>query len=184
MTKTLLLLALVVSVSTARALTVVPATFEELVRESASVVHGRVRAVHAAWTGDRRTIQSTVTLDVIAAFKGTSTEIATFVVPGGEAGGRILVVPGAPVFRAGDEVVVFLRGHPPAIPQPVGLSLGVYRVSSTLRAGTAMVVPSPVHAATTTTTTTPAAVARGASARQVRSLAAFAADVRAVGDAR
>jgi hypothetical protein len=175
----LLLLALVVSASTVRALTVVPATFEELVRESASVVHGRVRAVHAAWTADRRTIQSTVTLDVIDAFKGTSTATATFVVPGGEAGGRILVVPGAPVFRAGDEVVVFLRGHAPAIPQPVGLSLGVYRVSSAMRAGTAMVVPSPVHAAPA-----PAAVARGASARQVRSLDAFAADVRAVGDAR
>ena len=179
MTKALLLLALVVSASNARALTVLPATFEELVRESASVVHGRVRAVHAAWTADRRTIQSTVTLDVIDAFKGTSTDTATFVVPGGEAGGRILVVPGAPVFTAGDEVVVFLQGHAPAMPQPVGLSLGVYRVSAFAASGTSMVVPSPVHAASM-----PSKVTRGTSARAVRSLATFAADVRAVGDAR
>lgn len=180
MIKTLLLsTALVASTATVRALTVLPATFEELVRESASVVHGRVRAVHAAWTADRHTIQSTITLDVIDAFKGTTTDTATFMVPGGEAGGRILLVPGAPVFREGDEVVVFLRGRAPAIPQPVGLSLGVYRVSTVRASGAAMVVPSPVHEAATAST-----VARGTSARKVRTLATFAADVRAVGEAR
>ena len=176
---TTLLLTLVLAASSARALTVLPATFEELVHESVSVLHGRVRTVQAAWTADRRTIQSTVTLEVIGAFKGTSTETATFVVPGGEAGGRILVVPGAPVFRAGDEVVVFLRGRAPALPEPVGLSLGVYRVSTAVRTGGAMVVPSPVHAAAS-----PSVVTRGTSARKVRSLDAFAADVRAVSDAR
>ena len=116
---------------------------------------------------------------MIDAFKGTSTETATFVVPGGEAGGRILVVPGAPVFRAGEEVVVFLRGRAPAMPEPVGLSLGVYRVSTAARAGGPMVVPSPVHAVAT-----PSRVTRGSSARQVRSLDTFAADVRAMSDAR
>lgn len=175
----MLLMALVVSAPTVRALTVLPATFEELVRESAAVVHGRVRSVQAAWTVDRRTIQSTVTLDVVDAFKGTATDTATFVVPGGEAGGRILVVPGAPVFREGDEVVVFLRGRAPLLPEPLGLSLGVYRVSAAAAPGTSMVVPSPIHSAST-----PATVTRGTSARKVRSLAAFAADVRAVGEAR
>ena len=174
-----LILALTLATTSTRALTVLPATFEELVRESASVVHGRVLSVHAAWTADRRTIQSTVTLEVIDAFKGTVTEIATFVVPGGEAGGRILVVPGAPVFRVGDEVVVFLRGRAPAMPEPVGLSLGVYRVSSAARAGGPMVVPSPIHAMAL-----PSVVTRGTSARAVRSLDTFAADVRAVSDAR
>ncbi len=144
------------------ALTVLPATFEELVRESAAVVHGRVRRVEAAWTADRRTIQSTVTLDVVEAFKGTATATATFVVPGGEAGGRILLVPGGPVFREGDEVVVFLRGRAPLLPEPVGLSLGVYRVSAAGTPGRAMVVPSPIHAAAAPTT-----VARGTSARVV-----------------
>ena len=175
----LLLLALLWCAPRLSALTVLPATFEELVRESAAVVHGRVREVHAAWTADRRTIQSTVTLEVIDAFKGTATETASFVVPGGEAGGRILVVPGAPVFRPGDEVVVFLAGRAPALPSPVGLSLGVYRVSSRAATGASLVMPSPVHAAAS-----PVRVARGTSARAVRTLDAFAADVRAVRDAR
>lgn len=88
-------------------------------------------------------------------------------------------MPGAPVFRDGDEVVVFLRGRAPALPEPVGLSLGVYRVSTVVASGASMVVPSPVHA-----TAAAVRVARGGSARKVRSLEAFAAEVRAVGDAR
>lgn len=174
-----LLMSLAMSVATVRALTVVPATFEELVRESAAVVHGRVRTVQAAWTADRRTIQSTVTLEVVDTFKGTDMETATFVVPGGEAGGRILVVPGAPVFRAGDDVVVFLRGRAPQLPEPLGLSLGVYRVSSAVTGGTSLVIPSPIHASAA-----PAMIARGTPARTVRTLAAFGAEVRAVSEAR
>lgn len=176
-----LLAALLAVALPARALTVLPATFEELVRESVAVVHGRVREVQGRWTSDRRTIESAVTLDVYDAFKGavTATATATFVVPGGEAGGRILVMPGAPTFRPGDEVVVFLRGRAPSMPQPVGLSLGVYRVAHPAPAGTALVVPSPVNAAGTPTT-----IRRGTSARQVRPLADFGAAVRAVGEGR
>ena len=173
-----LLVALVVAAPPAGALTVLPATFEELVRESVAVLHGRVREVDGRWTADRRTIESTITLDVYDAFKGAHLETATFVVPGGEAGGRILVMPGAPTFRVGDEVVVFLRGRAPSIPQPVGLSLGVYRVAHP-SAGTALVVPSPVHAAES-----PTRIVRGTPARQVRALAEFGAAVRAVGAAR
>lgn len=172
-----LVLAVGLTAPALQALTVLPATFEELVRESVAVLHGRVRTVRAAWTTDRRTITSTVTLDVIDAFKGTVIETATFVVPGGEAGGRILVVPGAPTFRPGDEVVVFLRGRAPLIPQPVGLSLGVYRVTAGRTGGASLVVPSPVHAEPA-----PSTVRRGAATRAIRSLDAFAADVRAVQD--
>ncbi len=173
-----LLAALAVAAPPARALTVLPATFEELVHESVAVVHGRVREVAGRWTADRRTIESTVTLDVYDAFKGAETDTATFVVPGGEAGGRLLVMPGAPTFRVGDEVVVFLRGRAPSIPQPVGLSLGVYRVTHPA-AGTALVVPSPIH-----TAEAPTRVVRGTPARQVRALADFGAAVRAAGAAR
>lgn len=155
----------------ARAVTVLPATLEELVKESVTVVHGRVARVEGRWTADRRTIESVVTLDVTDTMKGAQTDRATFVVPGGEAGGRLLVMPGAPVFHDGDDVVVFLAGHAPAMPQPVGLSLGVYRVTTGVSG--LVVVPSPVSVASTS-----GVVARGAASRPVRSLAAFRADVR------
>lgn len=164
--------------STIHAVTVLPATFEELVQESVTVVHGRVTAVDAHWTADRRTIESTVTLDVTDTLKGAVTGTASFVVPGGEAGGRILVMPGAPVFRAGDDVIVFLRGRAPALPQPVGLSLGVFRVAVDAR-GVAQVVPSPISAATIRGT-----VVRGGVSRGVRSLDAFRAEVRKAGGRR
>lgn len=157
-----------------RAVVVLPATFEELVRESVSVVHGRVVRVEGRWTADRRTIESVVTLDVTDTWKGGAAETATFVVPGGEAGGRVLVMPGAPVFRSGDEVVVFLRGRAPALPQPVGLALGVYRVASG-RDGARIAMPTPISAAAL-----PGPVARGAAGRAARPLTAFAADVRAL----
>lgn len=164
------------AVAPVAALTVVPATFEELVRESVVVVHGRVRDVQASWTSDRRTIQSAVTVDVLTPLKGADVPTTTFVVPGGEAGGRVLVVPGAPTFRPGDEVVLFLGGRAPSVPQPIGLSLGVYRVSRS--GGTPMVVPSPVHEALA------GVVRRGSATRAPRPLAAFAADVRAVAELR
>jgi hypothetical protein len=159
----------------AGALTVLPATFEELVRESQAVVYGRVLAVDGQWTADRRTIESVVTLEALEHFKGTATPTTTFRVPGGEAGGRTLIVAGAPAFRPGDMVVVFLRGQVPAMPSPVGLSLGVYRVAPDRRSGTLVVVPTPVRAVES-----PAGVGRGDPGRTVRSLAVFGAEVRAV----
>lgn len=156
------------------AVTVLPATFEELVRESVSVVHGRVADVRGRWTADRRTIESVVTLEVADVLKGTDVDATTFVVPGGEAGDRILVIPGAPVFRAGDDVVVFLRGRAPSLPQPVGLALGVYRVAPG-RDGVPRVIPTPISAASVA-----GRVARGSVSRPVRTLAAFSADVRAI----
>ena len=159
----------------AGALTVLPATFEELVRESHTVVYGRVIAVDGQWTADRRTIESVVTLEALEHFKGTATATTTFRVPGGEAGGRTLIVAGGPAFRTGDTVVVFLCGHVPAMPSPVGLSLGVYRVAPDPRSGALVVVPTPVRAVAS-----PARVGRGDPGRAVRPLAAFGAEVRAV----
>jgi hypothetical protein len=157
------------------ALTVLPATFEELVRESHAVVYGRVVAVDGRWSADRRTIESVVTLDAVEHFKGTVTDTTTFRVPGGDAGGRRLIVAGAPAFAPGDAVVVFLRGEAPAMPSPVGLSLGVYRVAADPRSGGLVVVPTPIREVDQ-----PGRIVRGGPGRAVRPLSVFGAEVRAV----
>ncbi|MGE0126193.1 MAG: hypothetical protein AB7U25_24965, partial [Vicinamibacterales bacterium] len=87
----LLGLAVLAMAPRAGALTVLPATFDELVRESHAVVYGRVVEVTGQWSADRRTIDSVVTLAAFEDFKGTATESTTVRVPGGEAGGRRLV---------------------------------------------------------------------------------------------
>ncbi|MNC86826.1 hypothetical protein D3C83_25090 [compost metagenome] len=93
-----------------------------------------------------------------------------FRVPGGQIGRYRRVMVGAPEFRAGDEVVMFLDGRPPVVPTPFGLSQGVYRVRRS--GGSAVVTPAPVLGG--------GRIVRGDPARRPLSVDAFARQVRAV----
>jgi len=130
-------LAMVAGVS---ATVIVPADFTEMVNGSQMVVHGRVIDVRSQMVGDRRTIESVVTVSVEESIKGQSGTTVFVRVPGGLVGRYRRFMVGAPVFRPGEEVVLFLTGRPPAIPMPFGLSQGVYRVSRAAD-GSAVVTP-------------------------------------------
>jgi hypothetical protein len=119
----------IATVESASATVVIPASFAEMVEASELVVHGRVRTVRGQSTDGRRSIESLVTVDVTSTIKGEPAATVTFRVPGGDVGRYRVVMVGAPVFEAGDEVVVFLDGRPPSLPMPFGLHQGVYRVS-------------------------------------------------------
>ena len=123
------------------ALTVKPLSFEELVGESAAVVHGRVSDVRGQWTADRRGIESLVVVDAIDYLKGSWGEQVTVRVPGGQVGTFVNLIPGAPRFAEGDRVVLFLKANGPAVPVITGTSQGVYRVAIDQRSGAPMVVP-------------------------------------------
>jgi hypothetical protein len=168
-----LVVLLAVWVVPARAVTVVPITFEELVAESTAIVYARVSDVRGRWTADRRQIESVVRLQPIRYLKGDLGGIVMRL-PGGEAGGMTQVLPGVPVLRAGDLAVLFLGGSGPAIPSPVGLTQGVFRVSVDGRSGAVTVLPPPLKAS-------PAGrVIRGAADRRSLTLDAFAQEVAAV----
>ena len=113
----------------AHATVVLPADFAELVSGSQLIVRGRVASVRAQDVDGRRSIETIVTVTVADALKGRPGEMVTFRIPGGEIGRYRRVMVGAPQFAAGDEVVVFLRGSPPALPTVFGLSQGLYRVA-------------------------------------------------------
>jgi hypothetical protein len=157
----------------------VPAEFGEMVQGSQLVVHGRVVEVRGRQTGDRRSIETIVTVAVGEAFKGRPGDAVTFRMPGGEVGRYRRVIVGVPTFTSGDEVIVFLRGGPPALPTVFGLSQGLYRVARTSdgRAvvGPALLVPPATGAER---------VVRGDPARQPLPLEAFARAVRARLEAR
>ena len=89
-------------VTPAAAVTIAPLTFEQLVRNSAAVVVGRVVDVRGDFTGERRAIESAVTLAVVKGIKGAASETITFTVPGGRAGRYLNIIPGAPTFAPGD----------------------------------------------------------------------------------
>lgn len=169
-------LAVVVLLQTRVAATlVVPADFSEMVAESQMVVHGRVVDVRSQMVGSFRTIESVVTIAVQDAIKGEPGEMVSVRVPGGTVGRYRRFMIGAPVFRAGEEVVLFLSGRAPAIPMPFGLNQGVYRVSRSAD-GRGLVAP-PVLAE--------GRIVRGDPARRPIEVSAFVQQVRAaMGSAR
>jgi hypothetical protein len=151
-----------------------PAEFREIVSGSQIIVHGRVSEVRAEWTDGRRRIESLVTIDASAFYRGTPARTVTFRVPGGQIGRYKSVTVGAPDFRAGDEAVLFLRSQGPAVPQVFGLNQGVFRVRVDARTGRRLVTLPIV----TARGAAPEAVARGARDRRPLPLEQFATQVR------
>lgn len=180
----------------------VPADFREVVAGSQVIVHGRVVDVRADWTTDRFRIETFVTLEAGSYLKGGPGERVTFRVPGGTIGRYRSLLVGAPEFRVGEEVVMFLKSDGPAVPHVFGLSQGVFRVRHQVPTGERVVMP-PVLMADSATAQrggraaadrtgrgidAPAAgraadranrIARGAADRQPVSLDVFRAQVRA-----
>ena len=154
------------------AVTVVPMTFEQLVDESVAVIYARVADVRGQWTADRRAIDSMITLDALKYFKGNLGDAVTMRLPGGEAGGVIHLIPGAPVLRSGDLVVLFLAGRGPAIPTTLGLGQGIFRVGRDAAVGGLRVTPPPLKASAA------GRIIRGAADRHTLTVDAFEAAVR------
>jgi hypothetical protein len=158
-----------------RATVLVPAEFGEIVAGSQVIVYGRISDVHAEWSGDRRAIETVVSLEAASYLKGGPGDVVTFRVPGGQIGRYKNVMVGAPQFQTGEETVLFLRAQGPSVAQIFGLSQGVFRVRVDARTGDRLVVP-PVLMRTGETAER---VVRGAIDRTPLPIEAFAASVRA-----
>jgi hypothetical protein len=161
---------------TVSATVLVPADLSELVADATAIVHGRVLDVRAEWGEGRRRIDSYVTVGVATHLKGRVGDTVTFRTPGGELGAYRSVMIGAPVFRPGEEVVLFLGSRGPSIPYVLGLNQGVYRVVRDPRSGDRTVIR-PAFLASGPAATP---VVRGDGSRRAPTLERFAADVRAL----
>jgi hypothetical protein len=113
----------------------VPIEFRELARVADVIVHGRVTDVHGEWMDGRRSVETLVTIDTIDYLKGNLGATVTIHIPGGRLGRYRTLFVGAPEFRAGDEVVLFLRAN-----RIIGLSQGAFRVVPDAQTGRPMVV--------------------------------------------
>jgi hypothetical protein len=158
-----------------RATVLVPAEFREIVAGSQIIVYGRIADVRPEWSGDRRRIDTVVTVQAGSYLKGGPASLVTFRVPGGQIGRYKNVMIGAPEFQPGEEAVLFLRAEGPSMAHVFGLSQGVFRVRVDARSGRRLVLP-PVLMANGDT---PQTVKRGALERRPLLLDAFAATVRA-----
>ncbi len=155
-----------------RATVLIPTDLGELTRDAHAIARGRVVAVDARWTEDRRTIETIVTLEAEAYLKGGLGETVRFRVPGGSLGRYRNIVIGAPKFSVGQRVIVFLGASGPTVPFVLGLGQGVFRVS-VAEGGWVVtppaVLPSPIGP-----------VVRGGASRVPAPLALFERDVRAL----
>lgn len=159
----------------AHATVLVSASLGELTRDARAIVRGRVVAVDAQWTQDRRTIETIVTLATEQYIKGQLGETLQFRVPGGLLGRYRSVVVGAPRFAPGQRVIVFLGTQGPMVPYVLGLSQGVFRVGQTERGDLVVTPPAPM---------TSAPVERGSPVLKATALVDFERDVRALLDGR
>jgi hypothetical protein len=174
----LVLLFALVALAPLDAVTLSPMTFEQLVDEATAVVYARVADVRGRWTADRRGIESVVTLDALRYLKGNLGDDVALRVPGGEAGGMVQVMPGAPVLREGDLVVAFLGSRGPSLPTLVGFTQGLFRVVIDARSGSAHVTPPPLKASAA------GRILRGSAERRTLTIDAFASEVRSVLEAQ
>jgi len=140
-------LTFLLSFAAADAVTLARLSFAQLTGDADVVVYGRVSEVRGQWTADRHGIDSLVTLEAYEYLKGRYSETVMFRTPGGQIGETLNVWPGAPTFRAGDLVVVFLASRGPTIPSLVGLTQGVLRVSADARSGELLARPRPAGVA-------------------------------------
>ena len=124
---------------------IVPADLPTLVGEAQSIVLGRVAEVRGVVRPGTRRIDSYVVFVIDEPLKrpaGVSGQTMVFRTLGGVLGRYRTVVHGSPVFKPGDEAVIFLgRG---TVPFPIGMSHGVFRVRTDRVTGERRILPPPM----------------------------------------
>jgi hypothetical protein len=131
--------AFVILSAAVQATVLIPIEFRELVAIAPVIVHGRVVEVRSAFVDGRRAVETFVTIEAAEYFKGDLGAEITVRVPGGQVGRYRTVFIGAPEFRQGDELVLFLKNSGSPLPYIVGLSQGAFRVVTDARSGRRMV---------------------------------------------
>ena len=117
---------------TARALSVIPPTFAELVAESESIVRAEVTALRSAHDDDSpgRPIRTYVTLEVVRTLKGVTpaADTLTLVFLGGTVGPDTLSIPGMPAFSLGDREILFVARNGKTFCPLIAAGHGRYRI--------------------------------------------------------
>ncbi|MEX2272775.1 MAG: hypothetical protein WD690_14985 [Vicinamibacterales bacterium] len=121
---------------------IIPTDLPTLVREAQAIALGRVVDVHGVMRPGTRRIDSYIVFAVDEPLKGGADQTIVFRTLGGVLGRYRTVVHGSPVFKPGDEAVIFLgRG---TAPYPIGLSHGVFRVRTDRVTGERRILPPPM----------------------------------------
>ena len=175
-----LFLAVLVALPAARAMSVIPPTFAELVAEAETVVRGVVSDVRTEEfdSPQGRGVRTLVTLKVERALKGTPGATLTLSLLGGTVGRHTLRVAGMPTFEIGKRELVFVARNGTVMCPLIGAGHGRYHVQTDTTAHRDYITRDNLAPLTSTDEIrlpldTPAAAAHLTSAADALTLAAF-----------
>ena len=101
---------------------------DEMAIRADQIFTGEVVGITSQMNARGTGIYTFVTIAVDEYLKGGRRSVLTLRILGGEAEGYRLVVPGSPVFRLGEEVLVFSDGGAGRIPTVLGMAAGKFTV--------------------------------------------------------
>jgi hypothetical protein len=128
----------------ARATTVIPPEFAQLVGQADYVVRATVKNVSAEFrtTPKGRAIFTRVELEVLETIVGTPPQPLTLELLGGTVGEVTMRVEGVPLFHVGDEDILFVQANGRQFYPLVGIMHGKYPVKRDAKSGAAIVTRS------------------------------------------
>jgi hypothetical protein len=128
-------LALVVAAAPASATQVLHQTLRDLTLGSSDIVIGQVEETRTRWNASRTKILTDVTIRVGESLKGAPGERITLTQLGGDLDGFRYSVPGNPLFRPGEEALVFVWRDPQGRAQVNAMSQGKFEIGADAETG-------------------------------------------------
>jgi hypothetical protein len=114
---------------------------KELAHESQLVVDGKVSSVRSYWNEDHSKILTEAVVAVGSTYKGGPTPSVRVVQLGGVVGNVRMTAHGAPLWKSGEEVLLFLEPALPGTFQVAGFSQGKFLIERDPQTGRAFVKP-------------------------------------------
>jgi hypothetical protein len=120
------------SLATARATTVIPPTFDQLVNNAEIIFEGTVTGTRSEWTGSgtERHIVTYVTFKIEDSIKGALGAEYTIRMFGGTVDGHTMEVTDTPRFKVGDRDILFVENNGTQFVPLVGIMHGRFHVQS------------------------------------------------------
>jgi len=109
---------------------VVKLDLPELVEQSDTIIQGQVQQNESRWDNQKKLIFTDVWVRVNDVLKGTPQTNVTVRHLGGTVGSINMAASGMPVFRNGEDVILFLKRNPETTYHVVGMAQGKYEITN------------------------------------------------------
>jgi len=119
----------------ALATTLLRMDLDDLTAASHAIVYAKIVASRTEWNNNHSMINTYYTVEATQYLKGNLGPSFELQEPGGERDGLLVRIPSVPVFRAGEEAVLFVWTDPKGKHQVIGFEQGALKVRTNFEAG-------------------------------------------------